>query len=139
LWRGSPVAVATTVTHTALYCNAYGGWSGARPTDCSHCRRHGLYAAGMLSTDERRLLELISQAKEPVAPSSFFHTIHPPTFDVSAPDDDPDREEWAERQIGLYGAMLRLHDLNLIRIVVPTDGANPDLMEATLEGRAALG
>ncbi|MFM9780437.1 hypothetical protein [Streptomyces scabiei] len=85
----------------------------------------------MLSTDEHRLLELIAQAKEPVAPSSFFHTIHPATFDSNAPDDDPARKEWAERQIGLYGALLRLHDLNLIRIVVPADGANPDLMEVT--------
>jgi hypothetical protein len=93
----------------------------------------------MLSDDERRLLELISQSKEPVAPSRFFHTIHPPTFPSSAPEDDPEREAWTERQIGLYGAMLRLHDLGLIRIVAPADGANPDLMEATLEGQAALG
>ncbi|MFE6412578.1 hypothetical protein ACFVOR_37225 [Streptomyces sp. NPDC057837] len=93
----------------------------------------------MLSNDERRLLELVSQANEPVAPSSFFHTIHPPTFPASAPDDDPRREEWAERQIGLYGAMLRLHDLNLIRIVVPADGANPDLMEVTTQGLGVLG
>jgi hypothetical protein len=93
----------------------------------------------MLSDDERRLLELISQSKEPVAPSSFFHTIHPPTFPPSAPEDDPEREAWSELQIGLYGAMLRLHDLNLIRIVVPADGANPDLMEVTTQGVAALG
>jgi hypothetical protein len=93
----------------------------------------------MLSTDERRLLELISQSKEPVAPSNFFHTIHPPTFDQSAPGDDPDREAWMELQLGLYGAMLRLHDLNLIRIVVPADGANSDLMEATTQGVGALG
>jgi hypothetical protein len=93
----------------------------------------------MLSNDERRLLELIAQAKEPVAPSSFFHTIHPPAFDRSAPDDDPEREAWAELQIGLYGAMLRLHDLGFIRIVVPADGANPDLMEVTKQGLGALG
>lgn len=93
----------------------------------------------MLSNDERRLLERIAQSKEPVAPSDFFHTIHPPTFDSSAPDDDPDREAWTELQLGLYGAMLRLHDLNLIRVVVPADGANPDLLEATAEGQAALG
>lgn len=93
----------------------------------------------MLSDDERRLLELVAASKEPVAPSSFFHTIHPPTFPSSAPEDDPEREAWSERQIGLYGGMLRLHDLNLIRIVVPADGSHPDLMEATLEGRAALG
>lgn len=92
----------------------------------------------MLSTDERRLLELIAQSKEPVAPSDFFHTIHPPTFDSSAPEDDPDREAWSERQIGLYGAMLRLHDLGLIRIAVPADGANPDLMETTEQGRDVL-
>ncbi|MFF8036212.1 hypothetical protein [Streptomyces sp. NPDC016626] len=97
-----------------------------------------LYAAGTPSTDERRLLKLISQSKEPVAPSSFFHTIHPPTFDSSALEDDPGREKWSERQISLYGAMLRLHDLNLIRVVVPEDGANPDLMEATDQGRAVL-
>lgn len=93
----------------------------------------------MLSNDERRLLDLVSQSQEPVAPSSFFHTIHPPAFPSSAPEDDPAREAWSERQIGLYGALLRLHDLGLIRVVVPADGANPDLMEATLEGRAALG
>lgn len=93
----------------------------------------------MLSDDERRLLELVAQAKEPVAPSSFFHTIHPPTFPSSAPDEDPKREAWAEQQIGLYGAMLRLYDLNLIRVVVPADGANPDLMEVTTQGLGALG
>lgn len=93
----------------------------------------------MLSDDERRLLQLISQSKDPVAPSGFFHTIHPPTFDPSAPDDAPDREAWTNLQLGLYRAMLRLHDLNLIRIVVPADGANPDLMEATTQGVGALG
>jgi hypothetical protein len=93
----------------------------------------------MLSNDERRLLELIAHSKEPVAPSSFFHTIHPPTFDASVPEDDPAREAWTELQLGLYGAMLRLHDLNLIRIVVPADGSHPDLMEATEQGMGALG
>ncbi|CAK7288640.1 hypothetical protein [Streptomyces misionensis] len=93
----------------------------------------------MLSDDERRLLELIAESKKPVAPSSFFHTIHPPTFPSSAPEDDPEREAWAERQIGMYGAMLRLNELNLIRVVVPADGENPDLMEATVQGVAALG
>jgi hypothetical protein len=93
----------------------------------------------MLSDDERRLLELISQSKEPVAPSSFFHTIHPPTFPSSAPEDDPAREAWTEKQLSLYGAMLRLHDLNLIRIVVPANGENPDLVEATTQGVGALG
>jgi hypothetical protein len=92
-----------------------------------------------LNTDERRLLELVAQAKEPVAPSDFFHTIHPPTFDSDAPEDDPKREAWTELQLGLYGAMLRLYDLNLIRIVVPADGANPDLMEVTTQGVGALG
>ncbi len=92
----------------------------------------------MLSTDERRLLELIAQSKEPVAPSSFFHTIHPPTFDSSAPEDDPAREAWSELQFGLYGAMLRLHDLGLIRVVRPSDGENPDLMEVTEEGQSVL-
>jgi hypothetical protein len=91
-----------------------------------------------LSADERQLLQLISQAPKPVAPSDFFHTIHPPTFDQDAPDDDPRREAWTELQLGLYGAMLRLHDLNLIRVVVPADGANPDLMEATTAGVGAL-
>lgn len=92
-----------------------------------------------LSADERQLLQLISQAKGPVAPSTFFHTIHPPTFTQDAPADDPRREAWTELQMGLYGAMLRLHDLNLIRIVVPADGANPDLMETTRDGVGALG
>lgn len=92
----------------------------------------------MLSTDERRLLELVSQSKEPVAPSSFFHTIHPPNFPTSAAEDDPRREEWGERQLGLYGALIRLHDQGLVRIVVPADGSHPDLMEATSKGRDAL-
>ncbi|MFF7335415.1 hypothetical protein [Streptomyces sp. NPDC008150] len=92
----------------------------------------------MLSTDERQLLKLISQAKEPVAPSDFFHTIHPPNFDANAGEDDPTREAWTELQLGLYGAMLRLHDLGLIRVVVPADGANPDRMEATPQGISAL-
>jgi hypothetical protein len=113
------------------------GWCGA---DTLHpVVGAGLYSAGMLSTDERRLLELIAQSKDPVAPSDFFHTIHPPTFPTSAPDDDPDREEWTNLQLGLYGAMLHLHELNLIRVVVPADGANPDLMEATTQGIGALG
>lgn len=93
----------------------------------------------MLSSNERRLLELISQSKEPVAPSDFFHTIHPPNFPRNAADDDPDREAWTELQLDLYRAMLRLHDLNLIRIVVLADGENPDLVEVTTQGVGALG
>jgi len=92
-----------------------------------------------LSADERQLLQLVAKAEKPVAPSTFFHTIHPPTFTQDAPEDDPRREPWTELQLGLYGALLHLHDLGLIRVVVPADGANPDLMEATREGVDALG
>lgn len=98
-----------------------------------------LYDAAMLSNDERHLLELIAQAGEPVAPSSFFHTIHPPAFDRNVPDDDPQREAWAELQIGLYSSYIRLHNLGLIRITVPADGENPDLVQVTPEGQAAIG
>lgn len=91
-----------------------------------------------LSTDEHKLLTLIAQAGTPVVASSFFHQIHPPTFDSSAPDNDPVREAWAEKQIGMYGAYLGLHEAGLLRIVHPANGERPDLVEPTDTGRAAL-
>ncbi|MFC7794628.1 hypothetical protein [Streptomyces cinereoruber] len=91
-----------------------------------------------LNADALELLRLVSQSPEPVAPSSYFHTIHPPNFDASAAEDDPRREAWAEKQIGLYGEMLKLHEQGLVRIVHPANGERGDLMEVTEAGRAAL-
>lgn len=92
-----------------------------------------------LSSDEREILRRVAASKVPVQPSDYFHEIHPPDFLRSAPEDDPKREAWTEKQIGLYGAMLRLHDLNLIRIVDPANGERGDLMEVSRDGIDALG
>ncbi|MEU9703017.1 hypothetical protein [Streptomyces sp. NPDC047981] len=91
-----------------------------------------------LNADELKLLGMIARSPEPVAASSFFHTIHPPNFERSAAEDDPRRVVWQEKQFGLYRAMIDLHDAELIRIVHPANGERPDLMEATQAGRAAL-
>ncbi|MFE1451972.1 hypothetical protein [Streptomyces olivaceoviridis] len=91
-----------------------------------------------LSADARSILQHVAQAPEPVAMSDFFHTIHPPTFDRSAPKDDPAREAWTERQLGLYGASIELHDAGFVEIVHPANGERPDLVSATDAGRAAL-
>ncbi|MEE1928857.1 hypothetical protein V1J52_11820 [Streptomyces sp. TRM 70351] len=91
-----------------------------------------------LNADEYELLRLIAQSPEPVAASDFFHTIHPADFERSAPEEDPRRVEWQEKQFGLYKAMLDLHDGGLIRIVHPANGERPDLTEATEAGHAAL-
>ncbi|MFB7592341.1 hypothetical protein [Streptomyces sp. NPDC056169] len=97
------------------------------------------YAAVMtLNADARELLGLIAGSPEPVAPSTYFHTIHPPNFDASAAEDDPRREVWVEKQIGLYGEMLKLHEGGLIRIVHPSNGERGDLMEVTEAGHAVL-
>ncbi|MFD7732169.1 hypothetical protein ACFV6F_17490 [Kitasatospora phosalacinea] len=91
-----------------------------------------------LNPDAHELLRLIAESPEPVAASSFFHTIHPPNFPQSAPEDDPIREAWLEKQIGLYGEVLKLHEEALLRIVHPANGERPDLVEATDAGRAVL-
>lgn len=91
-----------------------------------------------LSQDERALLELISQATEPVAMSDFFHTIHPPTFPSSAPEDDPTREAWTELQLGLYRASANLWQGGLVEVVHPANGERADLVSVTEAGRAAL-
>ncbi|WP_159026609.1 hypothetical protein [Streptomyces vietnamensis] len=91
-----------------------------------------------LNADARELLRLIAESPEPVAASSFFHTIHPPNFPRSTSEDDPSREAWAEKQIGLYGEMLTLHEKGLLRIVHPANGERPDLVEATDAGHAVL-
>jgi len=91
-----------------------------------------------LSADERRLLELIAQAPEPVAMSSFFHDLYPPTFPSSAPADDPDREAWSEKQMGLYRASLNLWQGGLVEVVHPANGERPDLVTVTDVGRTAL-
>ncbi|MEV6179899.1 hypothetical protein [Streptomyces sp. NPDC052015] len=91
-----------------------------------------------LSADARSILEHVAQATEPVAMSSFFHTIHPPTFDDSAPEDEPAREAWRERQIGLFGAMVELYEADMVKVVHPANGERPDLVVATDAGRSAL-
>ena len=91
-----------------------------------------------LSTDERRLLELVAAAPEPVAMSTFFHDLCPPTFPASAPEDDPAREAWAETQMGLYRASLNLWQEGLVEVVHPANGERPDLVTVTDAGRAAL-
>ncbi|MFI8769488.1 hypothetical protein ACIGN6_31915 [Streptomyces sp. NPDC053792] len=91
-----------------------------------------------LNADARELLRLIAESPQPVVASSFFHTIHPPNFGRSVAEDDPRREAWTEKQIGLYGEMLKLHEEALIRIVHPSDGERPDLVEVTNAGRALL-
>ncbi|MEU7295155.1 hypothetical protein AB0A76_18350 [Streptomyces exfoliatus] len=91
-----------------------------------------------LNADARELLRLIAGSPEPVVASSFFHTIHPPNFDAAAAENDPRRETWTERQIALYGEMLKLHEKGMLRIVHPANGEHPDLVEATDAGHAAL-
>lgn len=91
-----------------------------------------------LNADARELLRLIAESPEPVVASSFFHTIHPPNFPKNVSEDDPAREAWVEKQIGLYGEMLALHEAGLLRIVHPSNGERPDLVEATAAGHAAL-
>lgn len=86
-----------------------------------------------LSTDERRLLELIAAATEPVAMSSFYKTIHEPDFDREAPDDDP-----ALKYLALSEASVSLWQSGLVEVVHPANGVRPDLVVATGAGRAAL-
>jgi len=92
-----------------------------------------------LSSDEREILQRVAASTVPVQPSDYFHEIHAPDFPTPASDDDPRWEAWAEKQIGLHRAMLRLHDLELIRVVEPANGERGDLMEATRAGIDALG
>lgn len=84
-----------------------------------------------LNADARSILERVAQASEPVAMSSFFHTICPPDFDVSASEDDPDRVVWHERQIGLFQAVVGLCEAGLVKVVHPANGARPDLVVLT--------
>ncbi|MEU5109669.1 hypothetical protein AB0H07_46805 [Streptomyces sp. NPDC021354] len=91
-----------------------------------------------LSRDERHLLELITQATEPVAMSDFFHTIHPPTFEASAPEGDPAREAWTKHQLSLYRASANLWEGGLVEVVHPANGERPDLVSVTEAGRNAL-
>ncbi|MEU5431437.1 hypothetical protein AB0H73_38345 [Streptomyces olivoreticuli] len=92
-----------------------------------------------LSDDEYALLLRVLEAGRPVAMSDFFHDIHPPDFPVDAAEDDRGREAWMQRQLGLFKAQVRLHELGLVRVVHPANGARPDLVEATQEGCTALG
>jgi hypothetical protein len=89
-----------------------------------------------LSDDEKALLYLIVKAGRPVAPSDYFHGIHPPTFDSSV--EGPERDAWTEKQIGLYGAYLGLDEKGLIEVAVPADGRNPDRVVPTDAGRALI-
>lgn len=91
-----------------------------------------------LSPDERRLLELIAQAPEPVAMSDFFHTIHPPTFPQGAPEEDPARVSWMQLQLDLYRASGNLWQGGLVEVVHPANGERPDLVTVTDAGRTAL-
>ncbi|WP_093803988.1 hypothetical protein [Streptomyces sp. Wb2n-11] len=91
-----------------------------------------------MSPDERELLRLIAEADKPVAMSDFFHTIHPPNFNSSVPEDDPDRLAWTERQLGLYGASIALWEGELVHVVQPANGHTSDLVQVTDAGRAAL-
>ena len=91
-----------------------------------------------LSADARSILEHVAQASEPVAMSSFFHTIYPPKFEISAPGDDPDRVVWQERQLGLFGAMIELYEADLVKVIHPANGERPDLVVVTDAGREAL-
>ncbi|MFJ9634949.1 hypothetical protein ACIRU8_45390 [Streptomyces sp. NPDC101175] len=91
-----------------------------------------------LSTDARTLLGHVAKAGQPVAMSDFFHTIHPPAFDRSAPDDDPARESWTQLQLGLYRASIDLHEEGLVHVVHPATGERPDLVVVTDAGRATL-
>ncbi|WP_372412247.1 hypothetical protein [Streptomyces luteireticuli] len=92
-----------------------------------------------LSDDEHALLLRVSKAERPVAMSDFIHDIHPPDFPVEAAEDDHRREAWVHKQFGLYRAVVRLHELGLVRVVHPANGERPDLVEATQEGRTTLG
>jgi hypothetical protein len=91
-----------------------------------------------LSADARSILDHVAKAEEPVAMSDCFHTVHPPTFDRSAADDDPQREAWAQLQLGLYRASIDLYEHGLVHIVHQADGTRPDLVVVTDAGRAAL-
>lgn len=91
-----------------------------------------------LNPDERRLLELIAEAPEPVAMSDFFHTIHPPTFPQGAPAEDPAREAWMQLQLDLYRASGNLWQGGLVEVVHPANGERPDLVQVTDTGRTAL-
>lgn len=92
-----------------------------------------------LSPDARSILEFVASSAEPVAVSDCFHSIHPPTFDPSAPEDDPAREAWADLQLGLYQASVDLWQGGLVTVVHPANGERPDLVSVTDAGRAALG
>lgn len=92
-----------------------------------------------LSPDARRILEFVAASAEPVAASDCFHDIYPPTFDPSVPDDDPDREEWVNLQLGLYRASIDLWKADFVVVVHPANGERPDLVSVTDAGRAALG
>ncbi|MFD5065441.1 hypothetical protein [Streptomyces sp. NPDC058394] len=92
-----------------------------------------------LSSEELELLRMISETETPVAMSDFFHIIHPPNFDKSVPEDDPDRAAWVELQMGLHRASITLWKNDLVHVVHPANGERPDLVEVTEAGRAALG
>ncbi|MFC1421286.1 hypothetical protein [Streptacidiphilus cavernicola] len=89
-----------------------------------------------LSTHQRDLLSLVAKSTTPVAMSGFFETINPPAPGLN--EDHPDHPAWTERQLALYGVSLELWRQGLVRVVTPADGSNPDLVEATSAGLAAL-
>ncbi|MFF2641708.1 hypothetical protein ACFVUB_17865 [Streptomyces niveus] len=92
----------------------------------------------MLNPDERRLLELVAQTREPVAMSDYFHEIHPPNFSRDAAEDDPARVTWTELQMSLYRASLKLWESGLVQVVHPANGERPDLVSVTDAGHSEL-
>lgn len=91
-----------------------------------------------LSTEAKDILGRVSQTDQPVAMSSFFHAIHPPSFDRNVSEDDPARVEWMKLQLRLYRASVDLYEKGMVRVVHPANGERPDLVIVTDAGRAAL-
>ncbi|MEV6319197.1 hypothetical protein [Streptomyces sp. NPDC051776] len=89
-----------------------------------------------LSDDERDLLRLVAQAGKPVWMSDFFPVLNP--AEPGMDENHPGHEAWTERQIAWYGVSLSLWKQDLVRVVVPANGSQGDLVEPTAPGRAAL-
>lgn len=92
-----------------------------------------------LGIKERDLLHAVAQSHVPVAMSDFFPGLNravPPHID--APDDAPVRVAWVEEQFDLFRASVTLWQRELVTVVHPANGERPDLVEATVQGHAAL-
>ena len=88
-----------------------------------------------VTEDERRLLDIIVARTEPAERFSLCVEINPPP----EPRDGRTRaaKEWQVRQLELIKALVALENRGLVRTAVPADGADPDLLVITEEGRAA--